>query len=795
MACHLLDLCLCGCTCYANPLRPVAGVLRARKGRKFFEVLKKMLPGMMHSLAPIVFFVVVVTGLSSLSFDNFVEEFRSTAYTFYNWIFLIFTNDNYDRLLPAQLLLNMTYLLFFFPAIYVGQRFLLSLIIGDTYEIFRSYVKKQLKKEQLKEMQGLTKAFTALDDRKTGVINCNVFKECMLALQPNISEEAIALYYELLAGGSFNDVNVLQFIRLRQVLDFKIQVNRPNHYLGHTISYFNRMFHRRYDHIVIPVGDTASKWAHAILTFFASHDILDYINFFDIVILAFDIADEKLGMSFALPFTLCHLVSFFYLFEFVLRVMRHKGVIVDVSKKNNFIAYLFVLGCMGTLFLNAVDLLVYWRPGIAFLLPSVSENSLAKLTMLFHLLRCLRMANLNDDLQDFTGAILDIIPALFETFIFTFIVTYIFGALGNILFGTYMEEWSTPLKAVVKTQELTFMVGYLSSMEAAMAAVHPLAIVYFASYLILSLTVSNIALSMIIDLHGNVLDANSKKNREKQRQSVAQVFVKLIDQARIRGVVGKSHRPLNFQGVTMSEFQTSDVRHFVAKDGFEKGINLEDLKQCQKYASVDLVKLYNDQQRVLQKDMDSNWERDFLDSLMEFSKKAQKIYQSDEVIYQEGQVADKVFILIEGTVILSRITKPSEGSFACKSIDTTFTPLRVDSSSAINFSIAKISPRMSRSSSWRIDSGVQQVPFHPTNLLGAEALQTGNKYNLTVIADSTAKVLVIEQRDIITQLDSAVLGKMMKMAFKSSQAIETSFAEAPKKKRFSVQRTPSHSQL
>jgi hypothetical protein len=40
-----LDLAVNRCTFYTNPLRPVVGVLRARKGRRFFEVLKKMMPG------------------------------------------------------------------------------------------------------------------------------------------------------------------------------------------------------------------------------------------------------------------------------------------------------------------------------------------------------------------------------------------------------------------------------------------------------------------------------------------------------------------------------------------------------------------------------------------------------------------------------------------------------------------------------------------------------------------------------------------------------------------------------
>lgn len=41
----MLDLAFNHCSVYSNPLRPVVGVLRARKGRRFFEVLKKMMPG------------------------------------------------------------------------------------------------------------------------------------------------------------------------------------------------------------------------------------------------------------------------------------------------------------------------------------------------------------------------------------------------------------------------------------------------------------------------------------------------------------------------------------------------------------------------------------------------------------------------------------------------------------------------------------------------------------------------------------------------------------------------------
>lgn len=81
----------------------------------------------------------------------------------------MFTNDTFDRVLPEKVFGQLSYLMMFFPAIYIGQRFLLSLIIGDTYDTFREFVKEQVRKERLKEIQGLTKAFAALDDGKVRV--------------------------------------------------------------------------------------------------------------------------------------------------------------------------------------------------------------------------------------------------------------------------------------------------------------------------------------------------------------------------------------------------------------------------------------------------------------------------------------------------------------------------------------------------------------------------------------------------------------------------------------------------
>jgi hypothetical protein len=63
-------------------------ILRARKGRRFFEVLKKMIPGMSHSLMPLLFFIVLVMVASYTIYDKTIHEFADPSYTSYNWFFL-----------------------------------------------------------------------------------------------------------------------------------------------------------------------------------------------------------------------------------------------------------------------------------------------------------------------------------------------------------------------------------------------------------------------------------------------------------------------------------------------------------------------------------------------------------------------------------------------------------------------------------------------------------------------------------------------------------------------------------
>merc|ERR1711871_507389 len=136
----------------------------------------------------------------------------------YNWFWLILTGDTLGKLLPESLFSNALYQFFFFAMIYIGQKFLLSLILGATFDTFKSMTERQLKKEKIKELQGLVKAFAAIDMNKQGQIDVDMWDALMCEMQ--FSPEESALYYELMSGGA-DKISVFQFLGLKDVLDYR----------------------------------------------------------------------------------------------------------------------------------------------------------------------------------------------------------------------------------------------------------------------------------------------------------------------------------------------------------------------------------------------------------------------------------------------------------------------------------------------------------------------------------------------------------------------------------------------
>lgn len=736
----MVDLLVNSCTYYTNFMRPVAGILRSRKGRKFFSVLRAMIPETLHSLIPILYFIILMLVISGVCFDSRIPELADPFITSYNWFWLVFTGDSFDRLLPETVFKDIVYISFFFPAIYIGQKFLLSLIIGDTYETFSTHMKGELQKEKVKEMQGLTKAFSVLDDFKLGYISYNVWRECLQALRPGISPEAVALYYELISARNDSGVSVLNFMSLKYVLDIKlVEESSTNTLPKERRSAITSVYHSVVDHFSniyekfsIPVPSRISSMCDGIVKRIDTTNAMTYILLLDVSILALSCSDILLfrGQHFAFAsLTPCDIINSLYVLEFVLRLLAAGGVFHKSHDTVNIEAFLFLTGVLGKP--------LYWLFCSYHGLDSASiitmpygylSCPLGKVLLLIRSLRAFRLINVNNDLRNLSGAMYDVLPVLCETMMFTFIIAYMFGLVGYFFFGSY-KEWSSPLLAYVEANQLAFMFNFLSSMEAAMEKVHPAAIIFFVVYLILSLIVDNIALSIIIDLHSNVLTMKESLTVDGQISKLDIAFERMVSQARSRVAFTSNGGQLNFKNVSMAKFQSAEVRKYLCgnKDGL---ITIEDVKQCKPYSTVDLIQIYNDHHRNHQ---DLNWEVDFIKCVKEAGVYHTQTYESDEVIFSAGEAANTLYLLTNGYVRIYR-------------------------------------------------SDDQSVGMYPTNFLGVECMQPNGKYNYDCIADGAVSCVVFSQDDIAHKLNEDLCGFILRMAFKSNAQVEKEYKDRRKKK-------------
>lgn len=419
-------------------------------------------------------------------------------------------------------------------------------------------------------------------------------------------------------------------------------------------------------------------------------------NLLDILLLATGYSEFTVISS----LTCCQILALGHCVEYVVRLLAAEGHFAKVTLDANLITSLFSLGTI-------VSLLFY--PCLQIDDPRLFQftvNCLTlrgdKILLIMRLFRCLRLANLNPELRNFTSAIVDILPALGETFFFTFIVTYIYGLAGNLLFGstTCMSEWSTPLLAVVKAQQLTFMVDFLGSMETAMERVSAvLSVFFFVSFLVLSMTVSNIALSIIIDLHANVLDMKTNKERSQMRKKMDMMFNTMKDNARKRQIFTKS-KMLNFSSIRMSDFQSSDVRKFITGHG-EDELRLEDIEKCRKESNMDIVQFFKDTHRHHK---DLHKEAEFMNTLHEAGFK-EEVIQTGELLFEVGQKAEKLYYLVKGVVVLFR------------------PPLK------------------------------DKAMLHAITFVGGECLQPGGTYQVTCLADVETTVLAFTQEDLMHDMD------------------------------------------
>lgn len=210
---------------FSRPIRPVVMLLRSRAIRRFYTVVVDMIPAFMRVCIPIVFFLLAfATFAARLMAHTGVAKhdslFTSSLASYHTFFVLLMTCDNYS---PVQDAFVSSHSFFgraaFFMFLVVGVLFLVSLVLGVTFDAYTEHTKKQVKDEHMKELYGLTKAFATIDVDKTGEVNVPQFIQLMLTLRSDLSKFECHFLFDVLAG--FDGViDFIDFYGMRKVLAY-----------------------------------------------------------------------------------------------------------------------------------------------------------------------------------------------------------------------------------------------------------------------------------------------------------------------------------------------------------------------------------------------------------------------------------------------------------------------------------------------------------------------------------------------------------------------------------------------
>mmetsp|Transcript_26414 Transcript_26414/g.39191 ORF Transcript_26414/g.39191 Transcript_26414/m.39191 type:complete len:931 (+) Transcript_26414:243-3035(+) len=712
---HFFDLLVFRKTSLTNPLRPVIGLLRARSVRRFFSVVKLMTPSLSETLSPLVAFLMIIAVWCNVWFPRVVEDNQIESLS-YNWLWLLLTNDTYDRLIPSDVERHPLYIIFFFTVLYIGQRFILSVILGATFDIFTAFTSKQVKKERLKMMQGLVKAFTALDEYKSGFISDQVWRALMLNLYPSMSMEEIALYYELISAGDRRGISLLQFLSLHDVLSFKfertggVSIHESQQMLYRYVEYFK-------DVVFVPVTQTMTKTTNTVLPLVEKKMLLQYLNWADILMLNLAVHD------YALPYTggivtPCTLITFVYIGEFLLRTAACDGRVMELVLQNESIyEWIFVAGTVGMMLLRLS------LPVLGVAIPSVFQlltpGRIQDLRTSFRCMRCCRIFHIHGDLAAFMTAIIAVAPIFMQNMMFAVIVAYIFSMLGHIFFGAQLTAWSTPVRAMITVQQLFLPVNLLDVMEEAMAAVHPIAIVYFLGFFLMSLIIFNLSLTIIIEWYSECLKekpSDSTKDNEKYDQ----LFKSILARALARKILSNKSETTSFHNYRMVRADGFGSDHRMKFVEGTAAITKKDLASCQKYAKIDLVKMFEEHNKKLK---DITWEADFLHEVEGSKVCIVQHFSKGDVICRKDQPATQGFLLTEGYVDIIH---------------------------------ASGDPR-------------KTVSMGPINFLGSMCIVPAGVNANTVVASDDVSGFVITRDAVLHELDQVISGQLVRMAFKTNE--------------------------
>lgn len=602
-------------TSFTSPFRPIVLTLRSRAVRRFFTVIKKMIPGFIHICVPMAFFLLVMSIVGVVLFHDFDDVYQDPKKALYSLWILMMNTETYTDLSPAEGREGISYATYFFVVLLVGNLLLVSLLLGVTFDVFIEHTKSQLKSERLKEVKGLVKAFTHMDRENKGTMSRTMWMRFLGYLKPELTEFEKAMYFEL--ASSFNDdIDIISFLELRKVLSY--------HFVARSTEERPPIL-ESLDTFTIPMVSNWKSAAEQLLK--PLHRIVVYINLVDCIALCVGLQGVDISLL-GLGLTVSDLIQTIYILEILSILSVNDGNFGKYRETLKLGDTIYLFGLVGTAF--------------ARFLPA------DRWAMLFVLARCARLVNLNKDLYNYCVCLWAVLPIFAQTISFGLIIAYGFAFTGHAAFST--EHFSTPTRSMLTMLQLFFNVDFYAVAEATVQAHHPIVLVFFFVYYVIGvLIVSNLINSIIIQFYSDSLNEKSLSHlqeEEESERSLEESLISRIRQKRVLAFWGKSGVP-DFASMKMEKHSLHrDIRSRLGFGQDAVPITKDDLKKCQKYAKVDLVRKYEEYK--------GGAAASDVASLSRLLKKTGKVKQETilpgETIYKRGDASDSLYIIEYGSV-------------------------------------------------------------------------------------------------------------------------------------------------
>jgi len=504
---------------------------------------------------------------------------------------------------------------FVFLFIVVGHVFLLSLLIGVTYDVFVANTQKRLESDRQKELKGIVKAFSVMDPCGTGTLSLDQWHKFTESLFGTSCPKLQSIFYYHLLAHEPDNLDIIDFLHVFEVLNYDVHVQGQTEMNSEIIFSINSR--ESFGSVGIWLS-TLTVLVDCLLWFLYQYDTS---------------SSDVAGILFVLTAIL--LAGW---------AVEAVGFLGNVFGRWSAFQKCWVAGlsCAAMLMvltdshpLSSFDL----RP-----IYKAPRRPLQLLSFVGVFLRCIRVFHISDVLMDHVHGFLVLAPALYYSAFSSTVVIYMFSQIchnvfknmgievcgfqsrsvammtgAQIFFGADVEG----VLANVSTSVLNSMLADNRSRVMAMATNFAIQLFIRTYHTFATLIMLNLVTAAVMNFYTDTMRELSETSRRQQVEEEEQLCKELVERLTKETVVKLWKQEINsvFESIPIQEqidfskisihrrskpiVEASNDKVMRAKlSGFSRHSRMEitdkQLRGCNKYApkGIDLVEMAQDRKRI-----------------------------------------------------------------------------------------------------------------------------------------------------------------------------------------------------